>query len=441
MSLQAAAFDPRASLRSRPMTSAQVLAVALCVVINMADGFDILASGFTGPAISRDWGLGPAQLGLLFSAGPAGMVLGALALSPAADLWGRRRTVLACLVLVALGMLASAAAPGLTSLIVARVVTGIGVAAAMATINTVVAEQANDRRRDLAVCLQAAGFPLGGVAGALGVYLIGGLGWRWVFLLGAGFSALLFAAVVAGLPESFDFLVSRRPPDALARVNRLLARLRLPPLDALPPAPAQGGGRRRSALAASGAGAPLICGGFFLLMFTFYFLTNWTPKLLTTYGLSLSLGVSSAVFMNLGGVLGDLVFVALTLRWPAARLGPPFMLACLATAVSFAFAPATLSALMPIAFLLGFLLFASMASLYAIVPAVFPGGVRTTGTGMALGLGRIGAVVGPYGGGLLIAAGWSRPAYLIAMAAPLAACAAMTWALSRRNLAGLGAGA
>lgn len=439
MSARTAVADPRAVLRHRPMSRAQVRAVALCVVINMADGFDILASGFTGPGVSRDWALGPKALGLYFSASLAGMVLGALALSPAADLWGRRRTVLACLLLVAAGALGSAAAPGLAMLVAARVVTGIGVAAAMATINTVVAEQANDRRRDLAVCLQALGFPLGGVLGALGVYLIAGLSWRWVFVLGAGLALALVGAVAAWLPESFDFLASRRPPRALERANRLLARLELPPIEALP-APAAGWRPQAGARPGAGgarAGAMLICSAFFLLMFTFYFLTNWTPKLLTTYGLSLRLGVSGAVFMNLGGVLGDLAFAGLTLRWRALRLGPLFMLACLATAVGFAFVPTTLGALMPVAFLLGFLLFGSMASLYAIVPAVFPAGVRTAGTGLALGLGRIGAVAGPYAGGLLIAAGWTRPAYLAAMAAPLAFAAAMTVALSRGNLAGL----
>ena len=440
MSAQAPAPDPRAALRHRPMSRAQVLAVALCVVINMADGFDILASAFTGPGVARDWALSPTALGVYFSASLAGMVLGALALSPAADLWGRRRTVLVCLLLVAAGMLGSAAAPSLAVLVGARVVTGVGVAAAMATINTVVAEQANDRRRDLAICLQALGFPLGGVLGALGVYLIAELSWRWVFVLGAALAVALIAAVAAWLPESFDFLAARRPPRALERANRLLARLDLPPIEALPAPAVPSRAPAASGPASAGAplGAMLICGVFFLLMFTFYFLTNWTPKLLTTYGLSLHLGVSGAVFMNLGGVAGDLAFAGLTLRWTALRLGPPFMLACLATAIGFAFVPTTLGALMPVAFLLGFLLFGSMASLYAIVPSVFPARVRTTGTGMALGLGRIGAVAGPYAGGLLIAAGWSRPAYLLAMAAPLAFSAAMTLALSRGNLAGLG---
>ena len=413
------------------MGPAQIFAVALCIVINMMDGFDILAAGFTAPAISRAWTLRPTELGLLFSSGLAGMVIGALALSPLADRLGRRRIVLIGLAIVTLGMLTSAVAPGLWVLVMSRIVTGAGVAATMATLNTVVAEYANDRRRDLAVVLQAAGFPLGGLLGGLGVYLIADQSWRWVFAAGAGFSVLLMAGVLAWLPESLDFLLERRPPDTLARVNRLLVRLRLPEVEALVQAPMAGRIAMRALLRGELArGSLLLCAAFFTLMFTFYFLTSWTPKLLTDYGLSTRGGVSGAVFMNMGGVAGDVAFGLLTLRWTAARLGPSFMVACAGTTVAFAFIPTSLAMLMPTAFLLGFLLFGSMACLFAMAPAIFPALTRTTGTGLALGIGRIGAVIGPYAGGLLIAAKWNRAAYLMAMAAPLLLCAAATYAIS-----------
>jgi MFS family permease len=106
------------------------------------------------------------------------------------------------------------------------------------------------------------------------------------------------------------------------------------------------------------------------------------------------------------------------------------MVACAGTTVAFAFIPTSLAMLMPTAFLLGFLLFGSMACLFAMAPAIFPALTRTTGTGLALGIGRIGAVIGPYAGGLLIAAKWNRAAYLMAMAAPLLLCAAATYAIS-----------
>jgi benzoate transport len=423
--------DPRALLREGPMGAPQVLAIGLCILINMMDGFDILASGFSGPAISRAWGLTPTQLGLLFSSGLAGMTLGALFLSPLADVWGRRRLVLGGLVLIGAGMFASAAAGSLGPLLAARAVTGAGVGAVMATLNTVVAEYASDRRRDLAVCLQACGFPLGGALGGFGVYLIADLSWRWVYVAGGAVAVLLAPAVLAWLPESYDFLIAVRPPRALERVNRLSRRLGLPVLAALPdPAAGEGGAAADGAPErASARATALICASFFLLMFTFYFLTNWTPKLLTDYGFSARLGVSGAAFMNLGGVAGDLVFAALTLRWPAARLGPLFLGGAFAAVAVVALSPLTLPRVLPLAFAIGFLLFGAMASLYAVAPAVFPARRRVSGTGLALGLGRIGAAAGPYVGGLVIGLAWPRSQYLLALAAPLMLCAATLLAL------------
>jgi MFS family permease len=67
----------------------------------------------------------------------------------------------------------------------------------------------------------------------------------------------------------------------------------------------------------------------------------------------------------------------------------------------------------------GFFLIGCMASLYAIVPRIYPASVRNTGTGLAIGFGRLGAVIGPYLGGLLIAAGWQRFAYYSVLALPV----------------------
>ena len=431
MTLQGQALS---GLHRRAMTWPQILAVALCVAVNMVDGFDIMSSGFTGPGIAKDFALDPVRLGLVLSIAPGGMVLGAIGLSPLADLWGRRRMIPLYLLLVALAMAVAGLAPSLGALLVGRLLTGVGVGATMAAINTVAAEQANDKWRDLCVTLQATGFPVGGTVGALALFVFPTMGWRAIFLLGASLSILLTGAVLAWMPESLDFLLDRRPSGALERVNAALRQVGMDALASLPasaPKAGVGAGLRRD-WSGRGLSTTLICLSFFSLMFTFYFLTSWTPKLLSDYGLSARGAVSGAVLINLGGVVGDLVFAALTLRWPARRLGPPFMIACFASAAAFAVAPLTLSTLMPIAFAMGFLLYGSIACLYAMTPSLFPTAIRTTGTGLALGLGRIGATVGPLVGGVLIAAGWIRPAYLLAMATPLILCALVTAAIARR---------
>jgi len=427
--------DVRARLLSGPMSPAQWLAVAVCVALNMVDGFDILAAAFTAPQISREWGLLPAQTGLYLSSGLAGMTLGALFLAPLADRFGRRSTVLFALALMAAGLFGSASAPTLPLLLLSRLFTGLGVGAVLPTINTVAAEVSDARHRDLAVCLQGAGFPIGGVLGGLAAYSILSLGWRFLFL-GAAVATLLFMPVIlAWLPESIEFLVERRPRKMVGTLNHVLQRYRLPPVD-------------RVAQATPGPGARpwlwdkesfsinslLMCGSFFLLMFSFYFLTSWTPALLTSYGLSTKAGISGGILINAGGVAGDLAFAFFARKWPAHKVGPLFMLACFVVTLLMAIVPLSLSVLVPLAFALGFLLFGSILSLYATAARLYPVASRTTGTGLALGLGRIGATLGPWVGGLIIALRWGRLSYLSLMASPIILCGAVLFVLRRRLL-------
>lgn len=439
--------DTQRVLRSTPMRPFQIIAVALCVLISMIDGFDVLTVAFTGPSIAADWSLSPPQLGLVFSAGLAGMVLGSIFISPLADSAGRRPVVLACLLILTAGMAATAYARNLEQLLALRVFTGLGMGGILAGINTVVAEYSSDRRRDLAISFMAIGYPIGAMLGGLASsWIIARFGWHAVFLFGAAASALTLPLVALFMPESVDFLLARRPRGALARLNALRARLGLPALAELPEAartarPARTGlvevfrnGMARSTI--------LICLSYFLLMVSFYFLANWTPKVLVGMGLSVQQGISGAVLMNLGGIAGGLSLGLLAPRAGLTRLTTALLVLCFASVVWFGFTGAQLSGLLVMAAAIGYFMFGSMIGLYALAPAVFPPAVRATGTGLALGVGRLGATVGPTAAGLLIAAEWTRAEYFTALGLPLLAAAACVWCirpLRQPGGAGLGA--
>ena len=112
--------DPRAIIRNGPMTMFQIVVIAICTALNMIDGFDVLSMPFTAPAIAKQWGVEPAALGVLLSAGLAGMSIGSLCLSPLADLIGRRAVVNLATLIVSIGMLAASAAQGIWDLAAGR---------------------------------------------------------------------------------------------------------------------------------------------------------------------------------------------------------------------------------------------------------------------------------------------------------------------------------
>jgi MFS family permease len=176
--------------RVQKLTGLQIFVLVMCVFINALDGYDVLAIAFSAPALSREWSLSPTELGSLFSAGLVGMAVGALFLSPLADTFGRRRAVLGALVILCVGMLASALASSALQLWFLRFLTGLGIGAMLSTINTLLAEWAPPRYRTLFIGLMSLGYPLGAAAGALiAQHLLAIYTWHAIYLLGLGLPA------------------------------------------------------------------------------------------------------------------------------------------------------------------------------------------------------------------------------------------------------------
>ena len=415
--------DPRQALRDSSMTSFQLVVVVICAVLNMVDGFDVLAMSFTAPLIAREWGVPPATLGVLLSAGLVGMGAGALFISPIADVIGRRAVVILSTIIMSAGMFASAATTGVLELWLCRFVTGLGIGGVLASGNTLLAEYAPTRWRDFVISTMVIGYPVGAIiGGSIFAVLVSLYGWRSAFVFGGLCSTVLVPLIFLYLPESLDFILSRRRDDTLKQVNAVLKRLGRTALTALPVLPRE----ETDTKAVIGVFEPrfikstlLIVASFFMLMFSFYFVVSWTPKNLADLGFTVEQGIFALVLLNLGGIFGGLSFGYFA-RWSSARTLAPYMLTALFFAiVAFGMLRSGLVPMMATAFVVGFFLMGSMASLYIIVPYVYPPKVRNTGTGLAIGIGRVGAMVGPYLAGLLIAAGWDRVAYYSVLALPV----------------------
>ena len=421
--------DIRERLDDGPMTPFQCLAVGICIVLIMLDGFDVLVMAFTAASVSAEWGLSGKELGVLFSAGLLGMAAGSLFLAPLADRVGRQPVILACLATVTVGMLASAMAQSHLQLTAWRGLTGIGIGGMLASVGVIAAEYSPLKWRSTCVALQATGYPIGATLGGLvAAWLLEHYGWRSVFAFGGLASALIIPLVLWRMPESVDFLMGRRPAGALPRLNRLLRRMGHPELSSLPP---------QTVAAASGStvaalfGGPLarrtlaIWAGFFLLMFSFYFSLSWTPKLLVQAGLSTQQGVTGGVLLNIGGIVGGSLFGVLAIRLRLAWLTICSLLAAALWTAVFGGVSAALTLAFGVAFLLGASLFAGMAGLYAIVPASYPATVRVTGMGWAIGIGRAGAILSPMTAGALLDGGWQPSHLYYAFAVPLVLGAAV----------------
>ena len=418
--------DPnvRRALDDGAMSRFQVLAIGLCVALNMLDGFDVLVMAFTASEVAREWSLSGARLGVLLSAGLFGMAAGSLFVAPWADRFGRRAITLACLAVISLGLFGSALARSPAELAALRVLTGVGVGGILASLNVITAEYSSQRWRSTAISLQVTGYPIGAtLGGTIAAVLITAFGWRSAFLFGAIASALMIPVVMRWLPESLDFLLARQPPGALARLNALLQRMEREVVAELPPRAADGRTEGKPLGRLFGGGAwrstLLIWSAFFLVMFSFYFVTSWTPNLLVAAGLSTRQGITGGVLLNLGGIAGGSVFAYLATRVPLKRLGSIYLLATAVSVASFGLFATHLRAAFPIALAIGVFLFGSMVALYATAPLLYPAAIRATGMGWAIGIGRIGAILAPLVAGVLVDARWPSAWLYAAFAVPL----------------------
>jgi benzoate transport len=313
-------------LAQGPITTFQLTVIALCVGLNMLDGFDVLAMSFAASGVKADWHLLDGQLGALLSAGLVGMGLGSLTLGPCADRWGRRIVVLLSVALAALGMLGSAFARDYAQLLVLRVLTGVGIGGTIASVAVIVSEYAPDTLRGTALAIYATGYSIGAtIGGALAAFAIPRYGWRAAFVIGGTLSLLMLPLAWRKLPESLGFLLTRRPPSGLRRVNTLLHAMGQPSLSALPePLTVP----NRSGQDSVGAQLRLLMRPstllvwivFFCTMAGFYFILSWTPRLLNAAGLSAGAGLTGGVLLNLGGIAGCGLFAVAAARADTHRL-------------------------------------------------------------------------------------------------------------------------
>ena len=410
-------------INNTPMSRFQVWAVIVCLFINMLDGYDVLVMGFTAPFVARDWMLSDTATGLLLSASPIGMALGSLFLAPLADVFGRRRMTLWSLTAVTAGMLASAVAADHTQLLVLRFFTGLGIGAMLASLTVVVSEYSSRHRRTLALSILQAGFPAGALVwGLVAMPIVLGYGWRWAFLFGGALSGLMIPVAMAALPESLDYLITSRPTNALEKVNRLLDRMGRTPVDELEsdeqrrPRRARIGslfnhGRARNTL--------LIWVCFFCTLLVFYFFMSWTPTLLIDAGLSEEAGLSGGIIMNAGAIVGGVALGLAASRIRLNHLQSAYALLGGGLMIAFGLASGVLYPALVLAFLVGLFGTGCIIGAYAAVPQLYPTEVRTTGTGVAIGLGRWGGVASPAAAGFLLDAGWTGPELYFVFSVPL----------------------
>ncbi|MEE9570497.1 MAG: MFS transporter, partial [Gammaproteobacteria bacterium] len=420
--------DIRALIDSRPISGLQYTVIALCFLMNILDGMDVLVISYAAQALATEWAISPEALGVVFSAGLFGMTAGALLLAPIADYLGRRTLILLCLVIMASGVLLTAHAQNITQLTVLRFASGLGIGAMLASAATMTAEYAPDRRKNFLVSAVLAGYPVGAtLSGVVAASVIPEFGWRTMFTAAGLATALAFPLVYFLLPESLNFLVKVRRTNALEKINSILRSMGGAEFSVLPPTAPPAAHSKVSSLFAAGKSAPTLWLwlAFFMSFATLYFLLSWIPLLAANTGLSQSLAIYAGAIFNLGAFFGILLQGYSSELLGLRRAIGVFLVASAGLMTVFGYISGS-AAVLVLFGLIGFALQGGFTGLYSVAARLYPTEVRTMGVGWAIGVGRTGAIVGPAAGGLLIGMGLSMSANFIVFAVPVVVAAVAT---------------
>ncbi|HXI29796.1 MAG TPA: MFS transporter [Vicinamibacterales bacterium] len=429
--MQRTVLDVRRFLDQQPVSRFQLRVAALCAALVFMDGFDAQVMGFVAPALSGDLHIPRVALGTVISSGVFGMMIGALSFGPLADRWGRKPVLVACAATFAVGALLTAGAASVQQLTACRVFTGLGLGGAMPNAIALTSEYMPARSRNAAVMTMFCGFSLGSAcAGWVAAACIGRFGWRSVFLIGGSIPILLALLAIAVLPESIRFLVLKGGQQT--RIAGYLSRIapgaaRPDEVVAGEDAPRSGSPAIGQLFAGGRAGVTLLLWTmFFMNLLNLWFLNNWLPTIMHDAGMSIETASLITSLFQLGGLIGSLTLAGLWGRnlafGPLAAIYASAALCILLVGE----AGASIPLLVPGVFAAGISVIGGQTASNALAADFYPTAIRATGVGWALGIGRVGSMLGPILGGILLSYGDTRRVFwAAAVPAVIAACAAL----------------
>jgi MFS transporter, AAHS family, 4-hydroxybenzoate transporter len=405
------------------------------------DGYDLTAIAFAAPSLIREWHLERAAFAIVFSAGTFGMAIGCVVFGFTSDKYGRKPTAITAILMFGLFSLLTIFVSNLTEIVVLRFLTGMGIGGLMPTIYTMAVEFVPRQLRSTTVTIVVASFNIGAMlAGIIAAWLIPEFGWTIVYWIAGVVPLAVGVAMIFLLPESLRFLVSRsRPASEVVKVLK-----RIDPVIVLPPGVRFIDGSRMT-LGESGVGkstlgmlfqgrlrmiTPLLWASYFFCAIAVFFVNSWTPTLAEALGIAPGYAALALTTFSLGTLLASLAMMR-SLDWYGAILIPIFPLLACPAFILLGLATPSEMGFLALLFLVGAGVGGGLNGLHSVVGLFYPSECRGTGVSWAVGISRIGGIVGPGVGGLLLVAGLSVKGIFLAAILPTLLFAVCAWGLGR----------
>ncbi|GAM05260.1 MAG: MFS transporter [Pseudomonadota bacterium] len=428
-------------IEQAPLSSLHKKIIVACAILLVVDGYDVFIYGAVLPRLMDEWGLSPTEAGSLASWALFGMMGGALVFGPLGDRIGRKTCITLCFTLFSASTFLNGFVTTPLTFGLLRFAAGLGCGGLMPNAVALTNEYAPKRIRSTLVALMFSGYAVGGmVAAGLAIYLLPAFGWPSMFFA-AAVPLICLPLILKALPESIGFLIRKGEIEtARAHLRQLAPEANLPADAPLEYHEAKVASTSVGELFRQGRalGTFAMWLSFFCCLLMVYGLSSWLPKLMVSAGYSLGSSLSFLLALSFGGMFGAISGGRL-----ADRFGLPRVVMAYFALGSACLMLLGLNSPMPVLYLLIFIAGAGTTGtqilLYACVAEFYTLSVRSTGLGWASGMGRVGAIVGPMLGGILLSAqlpmGWNFVAFAVPGFISVAATALFTLSLRRQAAA------
>jgi MFS transporter, AAHS family, 4-hydroxybenzoate transporter len=381
----------------------------LCALALVLEGYDIGAMGYTIPALSHAWHLRPVAFTPALTAGSVGLFAGSLLCGWLGDRFGRKTVLVGCVAMFGVMSLLTATVATSLWLTIVRFGTGIGLGGGIPTSITLLSDFSPPRKQGGLVILMTCGVTVGNVVGGIAAArLIVPFGWNSVFVVGGIAPLLLLPLIVLFLPESSAFLASRRHPHETEASSIISA---VPAEEKNPVGKLFSGGF-------AGLTTLLWTINFFSLL-TIYFINSWLPSILHSAGATTQSAIITTTMYHVGGIAGAFISGATVARFGVERVFAVLLTVAAACLLLIGLTTTSILVIGCLVFGSGIGISASQLGINSLPGAMYPPAIRSTGTGWAIGVGRLGNIVGPLFGGLLLSLSWSPKHMFLALCAPV----------------------
>ncbi len=430
-------------LDERGLSSFQIKLIAWSFFIVLIDGYDITAIAFAAPSLAKEWALKPGSLGPVFSASLVGILFGSALFGWVGDRYGRKAALVGSNLLFGVFTLAAAYASNLDQMFWLRLLAGFGIGGVIPNAVAINAESAPRKLRATLAIIAVGCVPLGGaIPGFVTAVFVPQYGWQILFLIGGIVPIVIAIAAMFGLPESIKYMALHE-----SQRGKMEAAIKAIRPDYKVPANAkfviedekQFPGFNPAYLFRDGLAliTPLLWLLFALNLMGYFFLISWTPTLMTAAKLPPATAALAGAMLQVGGTVGALLLCWWIQKHRFLAVAIMFVVA-VPVVGSIGYAGLTSKeVLLTATFFAGFFVLGIQSGINAIGALVYPTSLRANGSGWELGLGRIGSIVGPLVGALLI--GLPVEQLYMWSALPFVAGAVICFAIHRLNTARLAA--